>query len=257
MHCGWWSNSCWWCWKRYDQVISHGQRLATHNHTHDTHGAPCITRFFGAKGRSITNFFLSIFSFAVRFLQPTKMVVITSEISSNSQPRTTEPLYSTLFCMRCQRGAGPSLCESWQPFHGWDSSCKWGMDLESSEFLIVPLLDPRFTIDATEGLRAWNLLPQILSNIIISSHSIKLYSICFYPIYSGRNTFRHPFDPSTLIPRNADLALQVSNIQQTRFQLDRKGLILLASNSALNLHFFMALPGDVIPIMIHDASLRV
>lgn len=31
---------------------------------------------------------------------------------------------------------------------------------------------------------------------------------------------------------NADLALQVSNIQQTRFQLDRKGLLLLASNSA-------------------------
>lgn len=61
------------------------------------------------------------------------------------------------------------------------------------------------------------------------------------------------FDPSTLItPRNADLALQVSNIQQTRFQLDRKGLLLLASNSALNLHFFMALPGHVIPIMTHE-----
>ena len=60
------------------------------------------------------------------------------------------------------------------------------------------------------------------------------------------NTF-FEFEPSTLItPRNADLALQVSNIQQTRFQLDRKGLLLLASNSALNLHF-----------LVHDMSLRV
>ena len=53
----------------------------------------------------------------MRCLQPTKMVVISSEICSKLQPRTTEPLYSTLFCMRCQRGAGPSLCESWQNFH--------------------------------------------------------------------------------------------------------------------------------------------
>lgn len=76
-----------------------------------------------------------------------------------------------------------------------------------------------------------------------------MITVYFYPIYSLQKTL--------ITPRNADLALQVSNIQQTRFQLDRKGLLLLASNSVLNLHFFMALPGRVIPIMIHDMSLTV
>ena len=37
------------------------------------------------------------------------------------------------------------------------------------------------------------------------------------------------------VARNADLALRVNNVQQSRFQLDRKGLLLLASNSRLDL----------------------
>ena len=104
--------------------------------THD--GALCINRVFLPREEALSTF-LSILSFPVRHLQPRKMVVTTPEICSKLQPRTTEPLYSTLFCMRCQRGAGPSLCESWQNFHPWDFyRCNSG--IEGMKFVSTNLI---------------------------------------------------------------------------------------------------------------------
>lgn len=196
---------------------------------------PCVLTVFFCHGKK--HYQLSLYRASYPFqwwhLQPTEMVGTTEEICSKLQPRTTEPLYSTLFCMRCQRGAGPSLCESWQ-------------NISSLGFH-----------DATQGLRVWNLFHLITRVDHWWSLYISTQFIHFKRHFGIPHSF-FEFEPAMLItPRNADLALQVSNIQQTRFQLDRKGLLLLASNSVLNLHFFMALPGRVIPIMIHDMSLMV
>ena len=241
MHCGRWSSSCWWCWKRHDQVISHGQWLVTHNHTW---WCPVYYPCFFCHGKK--HYQLSLY----RAYYPFQWDIYNQQKWLWLHQKSVQS---------CNQGQQNRFIRLFFVCDAKEGQVQVYVNLGKNPFI------PGIFIDATQGLRAMKF---------VSTHFIKHYHLIlqvdhWWSLYISTQFIhfkRHfgiphsffEFEPATLItPRNADLALQVSNIQQTRFQLDRKGLLLLASNSALNLHFFMALPGRVIPIMIHDMSLTV